>query len=82
MYGYTALQRKNLSPQYIISTTQLRLGNSFETIIMSYKKTPVPCTFDECNDLCICRTTQTWKEEAEIPLQACWALQSHEVSLL
>lgn len=82
MYGYTALQRKNLSSHYIINTTQLRLGNQFETIIMSYKNPPFPCTFDECNDLPTCRTTQTCKEEAEISLQVSLALQKKKMCLL
>lgn len=82
MCGYTALQRKNLSSQHIISSTQLRLGNFLETIIQSYKKPQVPCTSDECNEVPICMTTKKCKEEAKISLQVSWTLQTHKVGLL
>lgn len=49
---------------------------------MSYKTPPFPCTFDECNDLPTCRTTQTCKEEAEISLQVSLALQKKKMCLL
>lgn len=49
---------------------------------MSYKKTPVPFTSDECNDLPICRITQTCKKQAKISLQVSWALQIHKLGLL
>lgn len=84
MYGYTVLQRENLSSQCIISITQLRLGNFIETIIVSCKKkkNPVPCLFDECNNFPMCRTTRPCKEETDISLQVSWALQTHKGGLL